>query len=225
MKKAEGKFKSTAKYLCYVAVMAATLTVGKLALSFIPNVEVVTLLIICYAAVFGRRYAIFATMIFCTVETAIYGFGTWVLLYFIYWNSLAVVSSLSLIKPKLYVAVIIAVLFTAFFGVLSTAIDVTFAGIYGVPTSDLGKLFGAYYVKGVWFYVTHVVSNLLIVSALFVPLTKLLTKIKNGNYMEKSKNLTTLNDVQNDACISKNDSCSVLTVDSETDKKETSDKP
>lgn len=219
MKNAGNKFKSTAKYLCYVAVMAATLTVSKLALSFIPNVEVVTLLIICYASVFGRRYTIFATMIFCAVETAIYGFGTWVLLYFIYWNLLAVVSSLSLTKPKLYIAVIIAVLFTASFGVISTGIDVVFAGVYGVPKSDLGRLFGAYYVRGVWFYVTHVVSNLLIVSALYLPLTKVLTKIKTGNYLEKNKKLPT--DIKNEYPVSDNNFCNALEDDLKSDKTDT----
>ncbi|MDY5345032.1 MAG: hypothetical protein SPG87_01260 [Eubacteriales bacterium] len=178
--KSKQRLKKSAKYVCYVAIMAATLTVGKLALSFIPNVEVVTLLIICYSSTFGRKYAIPATLIFCTVEIAIYGFGTWVLLYYIHWNMLSVISSFALKKQKLWVATLIAVLCTAFFGVLSTGIDVIFAGAYGVPKSELGKLYSAYYVRGIWFYVVHVVSNLLIVTALNIPLTKVLNKIQNS---------------------------------------------
>ena len=187
------RLKKSAKYVCYVAIMAATLTVGKLALSFIPNVEVVTLLIICYSSTFGRKYAIPATLIFCTVEIAIYGFGTWVLLYYIHWNMLSVISSFALKKRKLWIATLIAVLCTAFFGVLSTGIDVIFAGAYGVPKSELGKLYSAYYVRGIWFYVVHVVSNLLIVTALYIPLTKVLSKIQNSgnsatNLLQKPSN-------------------------------------
>lgn len=187
------RLKKSAKYVCYVAIMAATLTVGKLALSFIPNVEVVTLLIICYSSTFGRKYAIPATLIFCTVEIAIYGFGTWVLLYYIHWNMLSVISSFALKKRKLWIATLIAVLCTAFFGVLSTGIDVIFAGAYGVPKSELGKLYSAYYVRGIWFYVVHVVSNLLIVTALYLPLTKVLSKIQNSgnsatNLLQKPSN-------------------------------------
>ena len=94
---------------------------------------------------------------------------------------LSVISSFALKKQKLWVATLIAVLCTAFFGVLSTGIDVIFAGAYGVPKSELGKLYSAYYVRGIWFYVVHVVSNLLIVTALYIPLTKVLNKIQNSD--------------------------------------------
>lgn len=172
-----GQNKSASVNLTYVAVMAASLTVLKLALSFIPNVEVVTLLILCYASAFGARRTITATMIFCTVEILLYGFNSWVLLYYIYWNALAFTASLCLKKPSLIVAVVIAVLFTVFFGVLSTAIDVMFAGINGVPESELGYLFTAYYVRGAWFYIIHVISNFFIVGVLYIPLTVTLYKI------------------------------------------------
>lgn len=172
-----GQNKSASVNLTYVAVMAASLTVLKLALSFIPNVEAVTLLIICYASTFGARRTMTATMIFCTVEILLYGFGSWVILYYIYWNALAFTAALCLKKPSPVVAVVVAVVFTAFFGVLSTAIDVMFAGVNGVPKSELGYLFSAYYIRGAWFYIVHVVSNFCIVTVLYLPVTVTLYKI------------------------------------------------
>jgi hypothetical protein len=78
--------KSTATRLTLIAVLAATLTAGKTALAFIPNVEIVTLLLILFGVVFGWRISLPAALIFCTLEIFIWGFfPVYVLLYFIYW--------------------------------------------------------------------------------------------------------------------------------------------
>ena len=60
--------------LALIAIMAATLEGGKLALSFIPNVEIVTLLCAVYGYVFGF-YGIIATYIFVGIETLIWEIG------------------------------------------------------------------------------------------------------------------------------------------------------
>ncbi len=80
-------------YVVRVALMSAMLTALKFALSFVPNVEVVTLLVVVYGCVFGVKYALPATLIFCGVEIATYGVQSWVILYFVYWPMLAIVSS------------------------------------------------------------------------------------------------------------------------------------
>ena len=67
--------KITTKDLALIGVMIATIEAVKLALSFVPNVELVTILIVLYALVFGRRiyYAIAA---FVLMEGCLYGFGS-----------------------------------------------------------------------------------------------------------------------------------------------------
>ena len=95
-----GKGRLAAAYVARVAVMSAMLTALKFALSFVPNVEVVTLLVMVYAAAFGAAYALPATVIFCAVETAIYGAGSWVVLYFVYWPLLALLSCLAFGKLR-----------------------------------------------------------------------------------------------------------------------------
>ena len=47
-----------------IAILSASITAGKLALSFVPNVEVVTLLFIVYSIVFGVKKSIFISFIF-----------------------------------------------------------------------------------------------------------------------------------------------------------------
>lgn len=115
----------------------------------------------------------------------IYGFGYWVVAYYIYWPLLAAIASLlKLIRnplPRNIAATVIAVVITTFFGVLTSVVDAAFA-------SNLSKTFVIYfpiiYMRGIWFYVTHIVSNAVIVPLLFNPLSKALkqfsTKTSRG---------------------------------------------
>ena len=173
----------TASYVTEVAVMAGMLTALKFALSFVPNVEVVTLLIAVFSAVWGVKYSVPATIVFCLVEMAIYGIGGWVILYFIYWPLLAVVFHFALHKLKgwkaLVVATAIAIVFSVFFGVLSASAE-TLIVIGNVSPDRLGTFFVSYYIKGLWFDLVHTVSAGASIIALFLPLTIVGEKLKNG---------------------------------------------
>ena len=79
---------SGAKALALVGLMAATVECGKLALSFLPNIEVVTLLLALYGYVFGW-YGVSAAVVFVCIEPMIYGFGPWLLTYMIYWPAVS----------------------------------------------------------------------------------------------------------------------------------------
>ena len=170
----------TARYVTQVAVMAGLLTALKFALSFLPNVEVITLLIAVFSAVWGLKYSLPATLVFCTVEMAIYGIGTWVPLYFIYWPLLAVIFHFALRGKRpavaMGIALAIALPMTAFFGVLSASVETLF--VIGAVSSDmLGKYFVTYYLKGLWYYLIHIVSAVASIAILFIPLVKICERI------------------------------------------------
>lgn len=59
-----------------IGMMVAALESAKLALSFLPNIELVTLLIILFTLTVGKKiyYAVFA---FVVLEGLLYGFGIW----------------------------------------------------------------------------------------------------------------------------------------------------
>lgn len=136
------RMRLAAEYVVKVAVMAALLTALKFALSFIPNVEVVTLLITVYAAVFGAAYVFPAVLVFCAVEVAIYGVGSWVILYFVYWPLLAALSCLILSRKRsAIVAAVTAAVMSAFFGVLSACCDTLYVAV-GFPRSRPRGLLG-----------------------------------------------------------------------------------
>lgn len=173
--KASGKRIATL-YVVKVAFMAAMLTAFKFALSFVPNVEIVTVLILVYGSAMGMAYALPATLVFCAVEIAIYGFGSWVLLYFVYWPLLAFLASLLLRGRRTWLAFILGVVGSVLFGVLSACCDTLFC-VTNLAPNYIGRYWVAYYIRGFYFDLTHVISSAVTVTVLYVPLVAVLNKI------------------------------------------------
>ncbi|MDE5549196.1 MAG: hypothetical protein K2J13_02980 [Clostridia bacterium] len=161
--------------LALIAIMSATLEVGKLALSFIPNVEIVTLLCAVYGYVFGF-YGIIATYIFVGLETLIWGVNTWIVTYLIHWGCVTFVFMLYgrfKIKNRFLITAT-AILLTAAFGVLSSLVD---TGLLTGFWNNFWKRFAIIYTRGFAFYITQIVCNLLLFLLVFNPLVNRLGKI------------------------------------------------
>ncbi len=166
--------KNSAKVVARIALMSASLVAGKFALSFIPNVEVVTTLIIVYGVVFGYE-SVFATIIFCTLDIFIYPPSLDVILsYYVYFNMLSIISStMSTIGVKSkYAYLILGASMTALFGVITSAF---YSLLFKTP-------FFAVYVAGLLYYAIHIIANVIFISIGFTPLKNVLTKIKNKNF-------------------------------------------
>ena len=153
----KGRALSGAKAIALVGITAATVECGKLALSAIPNVEVVTLLLALYGYVFGW-YGVLSAVVFVSIEPIIYGFGTWVVSYYIYWPLVAFVFML-LGKIRLknrWLLTLAALVLTFFFGVLSSLIDV---GLLSGNFDNFIYRFGVYYARGIAFYAIQIACN------------------------------------------------------------------
>lgn len=162
------------KDIVLIGILSASLTAGKLALSFIPNVEIVTLLFIVYASVFGLKKSLFIALIFSTTEILMYGFSTWLLGYYIIWPLLVLsVSVLKNIIKSEYGYAIIGALFGYLFGMLFAVIESIFYGLaYGFT----------YWINGLLFDLVHGTSNFIIILTLYKPMSNLLLKLKNSYY-------------------------------------------
>lgn len=172
MKKRSAKF-SAAWQVALVGIMAATVECGKLVLASIPNVEVVTLLLGLYGYVFGWLGAL-AAVVFVCIEPVVWGFGSWMISYFIYWPLVAIVFMLlGRIRLKNRFALAgIAVGMTVFFGVLTSLVDV---GLFTGSFDRFFFRFGIYYMRGVPFYVTQATCNAVLFAAVFPFLAKRLS--------------------------------------------------
>ncbi len=176
----QNKNKKTARlatlFVVRVAFMSALLTALKFALSFVPNVEVVTLLILVYGSCFGLIYALPATLIFCAVEIAVYGVGSWTILYFVYWPLLSLFSSLFLKGKRVWLALIFAIVGSVLFGVLSAVCD-TLLALPNLTEQDVSKYFVAYYLRGLTFDGIHIGTNVAVVLLLYKPLCVACAKV------------------------------------------------
>ena len=151
------KILSGAKAIALVGITAATVECGKLALSALPNVEIVTLLLALYGYVFGW-YGVLSAVVFVSIEPLVYGFGTWLPAYFIHWPLVAIVFML-LGKIKLknrWIITAVALALTFLFGVLTSLIDV------GLLTGNFDRFFyrfGVMYARGIVFYAIQIACN------------------------------------------------------------------
>ncbi|MBS4539038.1 hypothetical protein GOQ27_11235 [Clostridium sp. D2Q-11] len=157
-----------AKDIALIGLLSATLTAGKLALAFVPNVEIVTLLFIIYSIVFGIKRTLLVSIIFTTTEIMIYGFNTWLLVYYIIWPALVIISGIIGKKVKTeYGFAFLAGIYGLSFGLFFAVSESFFYGIgYGIT----------YWVKGLPFDILHGFSNFILVLILFKPLKNTLDR-------------------------------------------------
>ncbi len=162
----KGKLKT--RDIVLTAMLAALLIASKEILSFLPNIELVTLLIILYTLHFPRLtpYIIY---IFVGVQCCIYGLHVWVYMYLYIWILLYfVVRALRKFSAHM-LWVVVSTLFGLLFGLLCSPVYL-FIGGWSMAFS--------WFVSGIPFDIIHAIGNCVAALVLFVPLDKLFTKIK-----------------------------------------------
>lgn len=165
-----------AKSAALVGIMAATIECAKLVLAAVPNVEGVSFLIALYSFVFGW-HGVVAALIFVCIEPLIWGFGSWVITYFLYWPFFGVVFLLlgrRGIKNR-FLLCGIATLMTFWFGVLSSLVDI---GLFSGYFDRFFYRFGIYYARGATFYITQIICNAVLFLCVFGYFERLLFRIK-----------------------------------------------
>lgn len=126
------------KETALLALLSAILLIGQIALGFLPNIEVVTLLIMVYSIVF-RKKVFFIIYVFVLAEGLVYGFGIWWFNYLYVWSIQAVINLLFR-KQKSVV----------FWSILSGFYGITFGALCSLPYFAIGgpSAAFAYWVSG-----------------------------------------------------------------------------
>ena len=171
--------------ICLIAILSATLTAGKFALSFIANVEIVTLFLVVYALTLPRSRVLLATITFIFTDILIYGAHVWIVMYLIHWPLLVLCVSFLKGKKAPLFAIIIGIVFTVLFGVQTTTIEVLTFLNYG--STGFFKAFAARYSTGIPYFVTHIVSNTCILSVLVYPMYRLMKSLYRQYFMPPAR--------------------------------------
>ena len=157
--------------LVFLAVMAALMVVVQVALSVLPNIELVTLLVILTAHRFGLR-ALYPVYVFVIAEGLIYGVHMWWIAYLYVWAILVFAICLLRKNSSAIVYTIVAAVYGLIFGTLSS-LPYFIMGGWGAGV--------AYIISGLTFDLLHFIGNTVSVALLFAPLNKVLCKLKIGS--------------------------------------------
>ncbi len=153
--------------ICLMAMMGVVLLVSKEALAFLPNIELVSLFIILFTLVFGRR-VIGALAVFLLLEGLLYGFGIWWVMYLYIWPILALLTWLFRRFDRVWQWAVISGLYGLSFGTLcSIAYLPFFTPAHLVSWIAAGLVFDCY----------HAVGNFIVVLVLYRPLRLALDKL------------------------------------------------
>lgn len=151
-------------------VLSAILLVGQVGMSFLPNIEPVSTLIILYTLTYKKRvFPVIYT--FVLLEGVLFGFGIWWISYLYIWSILALVA---LAFQKLDSAILWAVV-SGSFGLLFGALCAIPYLISGGP----GAAF-AYWAAGIPYDILHCLGNFVLTLVLYRPLLELLGRLQTA---------------------------------------------
>lgn len=159
------------KEIVLIAVLSAILTMSQMALSFIPNVELVTLLIIIYSIIYEKK-ALYMVGIFVIMMGIFHGFGTWWFGYVIIWPLFSFITYKlrKRIEGKYLILSIYSGIFGLMFGILYTIPNILFAG---------WKAGAAYYIAGIPYDIIHGAGNYFLMLFLGKRVYDILQKLNN----------------------------------------------
>lgn len=149
--------------------MLGALTFGaKVAMSGLPNIEPVSLMVMLFAVVFGWK-ALYPIYLYVTMEILYYGINFWNVNYLYVWAILAAAA----IAMRRFKDPVLWACLSGFFGL---AFGLLCCPVYMVTGSSVryGIL---WWLKGLPYDVLHAVGNFAITLTLFVPLRKLLSRL------------------------------------------------
>ena len=156
------------KSVAYLGASLAILEASKLALDFLPNIEVVTLLFIVYTIFYGRK-TLFVAVGFTLIECILKGFNVWSVMYLYIWPLLILIVSFvnkRRVEPVFYY--FLSAFFGLFFGMFC-AIPYLFLG--GVKTAV------SWWIAGIPYDIIHCIGNFVVCLLLFKPLCAIMKKV------------------------------------------------
>lgn len=168
--------KISVRDIALIGVMTAVIEVSKLALTALPNVELVTFWIIMFTLFFGPK-TVYSILVFILIEISIYGIHTWIIMYLYIWPTLALLTYLFRKADSVLLYSILSGFFGLFFGAFCSFPYFFIGMVDGGIRSGLIMAFN-WWVAGIPWDIVHGISNFVLMLTLYVPIRKLLREIK-----------------------------------------------
>ncbi len=148
--------------LLILVFMGVLMYVSQVIMATLPNVELVSFLIIIIARRFGIK-SLISVYVFVPLELLTYGFHIWSLNYLYVWTVLALV----VVLLRKIDNVILYTVVSGIFGIL-------FGTLCSIPYFVMGgaSMGIAYIISGISFDIPHCIGNAVLMVILYIPITK-----------------------------------------------------
>ena len=145
--------------LVLFALLGAVMFAGKMAMAGLPNIEPVSLLVILYTLVFGRK-ALWSIYLYVGLECAVWGLNTWSICYLYVWLLLYLLTRLLRNMDAPLGWAVVSGGFGLFFGLLCTPVYLVIGGwAYGL----------SWWLSGIPFDLAHCAGNFAMALLLYRP--------------------------------------------------------
>lgn len=144
---------------------------SQVVLAGVPNVELVSILLMIYTLSFDLKLVIGALYTFVLLQGLLYGFGTWWIGYLYVWLLLVLVVKWCGPSRPLFLYALLSGVFGLLFGTLTSLPYMVVSGFTGA----LG-----YMLAGVPYDLLHAAGNFMLALLLFHPLKKGMERIKDA---------------------------------------------
>jgi len=148
-------------------ILGAMTFAAKYVMSGLPNIEPVSLMVMVFGAVFGKK-AVYPVFLYVLMEFLFYGLGIWNVMYLYIWAVLAVGAYLFRKMEQPLSWALLSGAFGLLFGALCMPVDMVIGGF---------SYAAAKWISGIPFDIAHCAGNFVIALVLFKPLRKLTEKL------------------------------------------------
>ena len=148
-------------------MLGALTFAAKYVMSFLPNIEPVSLMVMLFAVVFGKKW-VYPVYLYVAMEILFYGISLWNINYLYIWAVLAIAARLLRNMRSPLGWALLSGAFGLLFGALCGIVDV-FIGGFGYAVTK--------WVSGIPFDILHCAGNFVIALVMFQPLRKLMERL------------------------------------------------
>ena len=148
-------------------ILGALTFAAKYVMSFLPNIEPVSLMVMLFAVVFGSKW-VYPVYLYVMMEILFYGISLWNINYLYIWAVLAVSAYFLRNMQGRMGWALLAGIYGLMFGALCGIVDI-FIGGFGYAVTK--------WISGIPFDIMHCAGNFFIALVLFEPLRKLMEKL------------------------------------------------
>lgn len=161
--------------IALMGVMVAVIEACKVAMAFLPNIELTSFWVIMFTLLFGWRIY-FVIPVFILVEGAMYGFGLWWVMYLYAWPLLALVAYLCRRQESVWFWCFVSSLFGFLFGFLCA---LPYVAIGCADSGLRGGLYAGFtwWVAGIPFDLAHGAGNFVLMAVLYRPVRHAIKRV------------------------------------------------